>query len=314
VARVKGKAYSGCAKAQKDMRRNTMQKLFFNLLHEKVQPGTFNVRISKAFDEGMPYAVDDTGLRKFYRIDIIKPKFIRVWLYRRENSRMTSKTLELISEVNLREYLKVKDNDEIVLEYTPLWSKNRAVQFAKKVGKWFQSFDFVPEEIQQSNSKKVWKAMALDDVRGKTVLDIGGRTGYYSIKLWELGAKPTLFERDKKSIEEARTIIKHINPANIDIIKKSIISDESEKRYDIILYLSVHHQFDPTYAGLDEMVKKLAKRTKEMLFIELMLPFKGHGSVEDAELVFSGYFSRVEKLISYNHKLRGVRHLWRCEK
>jgi len=305
---------SGCNRAINDMSRSVMQNMFFNLLHEYVYPGTFNVVSDTAINFGVPYVANAEGDRKFYRIKIVEPVEVNAWAYRRDKSRMNPRVIEIISRHKLRDVLKVGDDDRIKIVYNNIWDKNEIKHFINGQGKWFHCFDFLPQKMWRSNSNDVLHKMGLPNIAGKTVLDVGGHTGYYCIEMWKRGAIPTLLEKNRRTVAITKDIIEHIVPADVELIVGDVNTYQLNKKYDIVLYMSVHHQFDPTYKNLDSIINKLAEHTNETFYYEAIIPFKENGSVNDTTDILKKHFSKVEYIFKYEHKLRGIRHLWRCTK
>ena len=83
--------------------------------------------------------------------------------------------------------------------------------------------------------------------------------------------------------------------------------------FDVILYLSVHHQPDPSYANLEKKIKEYRKRARKHLFVELIMPpvFPQHGEFTEAEIdkIVGG-----EILVRYKHAVRGHRKIYWIEK
>ena len=166
---------------------------------------------------------------------------------------------------------------------------------------WFQSF---PWGVQKADSQGVWDTFKdIVSWDGKTVLDIGGHTGFFSFKASRLGAKVTMFEPNAETMVRAKTIGRHIECVDVDYA-----DEDPMGQFDIIMYLSVHHQPDPSYATLAEKLAELRSRCKH-LFLELIVPFS-KDSLTEEEI---GEVIGVEPLLRYRHGVRGKRNIYHLE-
>lgn len=312
--KFKGTILKGLGKASHVMSTSAVRRVLCTNLHEEIFPGTFNVLVD--VDPGMfdqPYYEGfDVEQRAFYRLRITSPKEVSVWLYRRPASKMNPRVLELISRWNLCEYLGVKPGGIIELEYDGAWTKTERAEFINK-RKWFQSFSFLPKDKIRTDSNYVLNILDLGDVWNKTVLDVGGHYGFHSIELWKRGAMCTMVEKNKDSAETARHITRSFIPADIGIIRGDFRKQQLPKS-DIVLYLSVHHQIDPTYENLPQTLDFLVKSVNDVFCFEDIIPFGGRGSVNDFQHELELRFSNVIYLGKYEHAIRGIRHIWKCHK
>lgn len=269
--------------------------------------GTFNVRIATTEHEKLlaftPSVIGEekyeTGIVgwRFYLCDVVsplavKPAWILEWTGPGKNVGLGR--LELMSRELLPESFKGPDlrlrvynkwNTEEVTE----WSKDRY---------WFQSFPWAPP---RSDSKLVWDTIrSCTSWYGKRVLDIGAHTGYYSFEAAKVGSIVTLFEPDKNPFGGAQTIGKHIESQDIEYVK----SDPGGE-WDNILYLSVHHQPDPTYAELEAKLTDLRKRCKYLL-LELIVPsLSGNMMGKQIDEIVGS-----TPLREYKHKVRRRRRIY----
>jgi len=94
-----------------------------------------------------------------------------------------------------------------------------------------------------------------------------------------------------------------------DVRFEKSIQPDSEAP-DIVLYLSVQHQWDAGYEKLAEKIAELVKHTKHILFVEIILPpmFGKAYSAEDVDGMVGGQILRT-----YRHRLRGKRRIYRVE-
>ena len=107
----------------------------------------------------------------------------------------------------------------------------------------------------------------------------------------------------------ARVIRDHIIQQDVIF---SHISDKTiyNKPFDIVFYLSVHHQIDPNYSQLKATIEKYKKMARECLFVELIMPpmFPKDKSMSQEEIdkAVGG-----EILTTYKHAVRGLRRIYK---
>ena len=96
------------------------------------------------------------------------------------------------------------------------------------------------------------------DIKGKTILDIGGNTGYFSFEFLSRGAKSVdYYEGNKehaKFVQIASEVLKRDN--QINIYSEYYFFDKNDK-FDIILLLNVLHHLGDDF-GNDELSKEKA--------------------------------------------------------
>lgn len=110
------------------------------------------------------------------------------------------------------------------------------------------AYQFFPEFLYQtkfySNSPEKLALLNLPNISGKRILDVGSNLGYFVFKYKELGALADGVDSDRELIVKAskfRNIMYSMNGVNFyhsDIIKFS------EKKYDIVSFLSGMHLFE----------------------------------------------------------------------
>jgi len=312
--KFKGTVVKGLGKASRVMSTSAVRKVLHTNLHEEVFPGTFNVLVDidpDMFDQPY-YEGFDVEQRAFYRLRVVSPKEANVWLYRRPASKMSPRVLELISRHNLHEYLGVGAGSTIELEYEGAWTKTERADFINS-RKWFQSFGFLPKDKIRTDSNYVLNMLDLGNVWNKTVLDVGGHYGFHSIALWERGAVCTMVEKNRDSVDTAKHIMRSFVPADVNIIRGDFRKQQLPKS-DVVLYLSVHHQIDPTYENLPQTLDFLAKSVGSVFCFEDIIPFGGAGNADGFHHELELRFSDVKYLGKYSHAIRGTRHIWKCYK
>ena len=238
------------------------------------------------------------GLRWwFYVCDLIKgdesvPVVLMIWM---RGDRLSGKQfLELLSRERIPDRFK---KGELKLAVYGKWPEKDIRPWAYSQP-WFQTFPWSPPK---ADSIYVWDYIKdLVSWHGKRVLDIGGHTGFYSLKAADKGASVTLFEPTRSTLDRARLIGHHIECTDIRYVAK-----DPGDSYDTILYMSVHHLPDPTYAKLGEKLEELKSRCSD-LFLELMAPpLKGDMPAERVDEIVG-----VLPLTEYKHKVRKLRRIY----
>lgn len=304
---LKGKYQHGAGLASKVFASATRKALFRRLFGYADFKGTFNVHVATTEHKKlMAFTPSVTGEEKndlgivrwkFYLCDIVSPHAVRPawileWTGPGKNSGLGR--IELMSKELIPESFK---GPGLRLRVYRKWSTNEVTEWAKD-RYWFQSFPWAP---QRSDSKLVW-----DTIRphvkweGARTLDIGAHTGYFSYEAAKCGSIVTLFEPDRKTHEGAVTIGRHIESQDVKYTKV-----DPGGKWDNILYLSVHHQPDPTYSTLKEKIIELKGRCKH-LFLELIVPpLAGVLTGDDVDVIVGR-----TPLREYRHKVRKVRRIY----
>lgn len=280
-----GKYINGSGKAHKCTRKHVE---FFKC---KVF-GTFNIKMPQDFDIFKFKPARTNGINTYWLVKI-NDKY--GWALRWQGSNQQLNVLEIYTKEKLPDEYKTGDIKIQILE--PM--DELAVKDWAKDLYWFQSFSWSPK---RSDSALIWRAINnCIDWKDKRVLDIGCNYGYFSCKASRAGSIVTAFDINKKSLQMAEHIKNHIEMEDFDIVNK-----DDEKNYDVILYLSVHHQIDPSYADLQNTLERYKKRCKD-LFIELILPpMFGKGMAESTlDQIVGG-----RTLEKYHHLVRGTRKIY----
>jgi len=270
---------------------------------------TFNVRSNRPITEARPTKTASLVWPGE------KPKLVTFWLcqingswawaMRWDGSRLPATRIEFISKRPLPEHLKSK---ALEIEVFEKWSKAKILEWAPKQYQW-QGFPWLPR--QRVDSRRVWGAISLEaDWSGADVLDVGSHYGYHSFRASEAGASVMAIEPNDDVRATGKIIARHIEMQDVQFEKLVCASDFHPPISDIILYLSVQHQWDPNYENLSETVLRLAASAKRILFVEVILPSlfgKGHSS-EDIDEMVGG-----EILKTYRHRLRGIRRIYKVQ-
>ena len=109
---IEGILIKGLGKASKAM--SLCIKGFEQILSEPIFPGTFNVELQHNL-----YLLSPTirsGGGKFWKVKIIKPKEVDVWIYKRVGSEMPDNQLQILSKHRLRSYLELGTNSSLFID------------------------------------------------------------------------------------------------------------------------------------------------------------------------------------------------------
>lgn len=257
---------------------------------------TFNVKASIAITHFKPTMQPDHPDGGKSSVWLVKVNGHYAWAYRSPNTRQAGTTWELVSKDLLPDELK---EGELELEVLDRWSDAEVQAWIAKsyVNKWHQTFDWSPSGY--ADSPKLWDAIEPHACWSESsVLDVGCGWGVHSIKASKLGARVTAVD---PMIGNAIDVNDHIEMSDVSFRQ----GKDPGGDYDIILYLSVHHQPDPTYAKLEETLAGFRERAS-VVFVELIMPpmFGTPALVEAAT-------KDADELLRYKHNIRGTRALYR---
>ena len=267
--------------------------------------GTFNIYIKtiksvENFKPVMEVSHKRFPKRKHWLVKVKKGDDYRYgWAVRWADSKQNPRILELLSKRKFPESFK-----EGKLEVTVLkrWTEAQIKSWTKQQH-WFQTYDWLPNT--HADSQKSWDEINIIDWSGKSVLDIGCHQGYHSMKMSQAGAYVIGFEPNDCSRGNAIIVNDSIEMSDVHFRK----IDHGET-YDVITYLSVHHQPDPSYKNLKVTIDKLKSRARETLFVELILPpmFGNTMTEEEIDKLVDG-----KALLTYKHNVRGTRKIYQCK-
>jgi len=263
--------------------------------------GTFNIQLRNGdHSEFTPSIM--TKKSKYYFLRLKKGKeSIYAWAVRDHKSHQIVTRLEVISKELIPD--SFKEGKFGITIYEP-WDDEQIKKWAKKQY-WFQTFPFTP--TPKANSEKLWNLIDTIDWEGQEVLDIGSHYGFFSFKASQKGASVTGFEVNKSSYKNACVIRDNIIQQDVYFTRT-----DPEVAVDVILYLSVHHQPDPSYSKLQEKIVELKMRTRKHLFVELILPPKFPQGVEMSDKEIDCLVG-MSTVATYQHNVRGRRRVYRWD-
>jgi len=291
---MKGAYISGIGKAHKCCRPH--EDVFNCKMY-----GTFNVQIEKFDITKAPVSILNNG-KQYWYVKLKKDNIINYgWCIRDIKSNQRVNTLEILTKKLLPEEFK---SGNIEVSFPKKWDDTEIKNWSKNQY-WFQSFPFSPNK--RADSQFVWDTINKITWNNIEVLDIGCHYGFFSFKASELGSRVTGTDINKNSLSAARIIQENIIQQDVDFV-----STLPEQQFDVILYLSVHHQIDLSYENLESQLLKLKKQTKKHLFVELIMPplFPKNKTLRESDidaLVGGKVLSR------YKHGVRGVRKIYWIE-
>ncbi len=289
-----GKVVAGCGKAH--LPENLQQHdRFFNCR----MVGTLNVKLESPFRSGRVPAARGDEKNHYWFVHIRnKSHGAYAWAYRWEGSRMGSHILELVSRQPLPQSFL---SGPVEVSFPSLWdAATREAWVAEQY--WFQSFDWSPRKADSGLVRDIIRPAC--SWSNRTVLDVGAHYGYHSFWASAEGASVVGFEPEAPSRSNAITIDQHIEQEGILFVDR-----DPGGSFDVILYLSVHHQIDPAYDRLEETVAGYAARCQD-LFVEIILPssirqFGGKRTDLEVDRLIGG-----EVLHTYPHRTRGRRRIY----
>lgn len=151
----------------------------------------------------------------------------------------------------------------------------QVAQEVRALGWWYQHFQ-LPSGVWTGNGKEPayrpetrWNLISAhvpQDLRGKSVLDVGGNAGYFSIQMGLRGAKRiVLLEPYEEFVAQAKYATEEFG------IKVEVVNEDvhtycltTEERFDYVIFLGLFYHLK--YPGL--VLDRLAEMTKERLYFQ----------------------------------------------
>jgi hypothetical protein len=267
--------------------------------------GTFNVQIPFFRISEHPHTILQGG-KRYWFVKIRDTRTDNVyfgWAIRDLGSKQRENTLEILTKRLLPETLKTTDLD---VEIPDKWDDKTARLWAKDKY-WFQSFSFAPQK--KADTDLVWRTIDIIDWTGLDVLDWGCHYGYISFEASKRGAVVIGVDNNKTSLSMAKTIREHIVQQDVQFVSSFAYK---HKAYDVVTYLSVHHQRDPNYGNLVDTVKTVRNMARKHAFIELILPptFPTDKTMTEKAI---DHIVGGTVLLRYRHNVRGTRKIYSLE-
>jgi SAM-dependent methyltransferase len=265
--------------------------------------GTFNIKLSDQVDIKAFKSTFETESNSYWFVKICKGSIVKYgWAVRPKNSSQKNNVLEVLTKERLHDTFKEGTLEVTVLEK---WSQSCIDNWSKNQY-WFQSFPFA--KVKKADSQWVWEHINKVNWSGQTVLDIGCHYGFFSFKASELGARVLGVDINTTSLEKANIIQEHIIHQDVEFGR-----EVPQTQFDVVLYLSVHHQIDSEYKSLERHLKILREVAKKHIFVELimppMFPQKNEMTETEIDTIVGG-----EILARYKHKVRGDRKIYWIKK
>lgn len=263
--------------------------------------GTFNVECDGDIRDCPPTIELDNGHR-YWLLKLRKgDESAYAWASHWKGSERPRRIWELISKAPLSEVFR---QDGFALEYLERWPLEKIQEWA--AGQyWYQTFPWSLE--QKADSACVWDAINAIDWSGLSVLDIGGNAGFHCFEASKRGAQAICFEPSDATRLQGQTINDHIEMQDVQFV-----GDNPSGTFDVVLYLSVHHQRDSRYEWLANQIADLRARAHKYLFVELHVeacagdfPVDPVMSEAEIERILGGI-----TLLRYKHRLRGTRRIF----
>ena len=146
--------------------------------------------------------------------------------------------------------------------------KEQILEDVHKLGKWFHNLDLkgvktAPDHFLGDYPNVKFKRFAHtlpDDLRGKTVLDIGCNAGFYSIEMKRRGAERVLgIDSDERYLAQARFAASVLD-AEIEFKNMSVYDIASlGEKFDVVIFMGVLYHLRHPLLALDLLHEHVVK-------------------------------------------------------
>jgi len=165
----------------------------------------------------------------------------------------------------------------------------------RRLGWWYQCFE-LPGGVMTSPGRppayfpetrwKLVEPFVPPDLTGKTVLDVGGNAGYFSVQMMRRGAKScTLIEPYEEFAAQARYVA-DLFAYDIEVIAEDVHTWclTHDARFDYVIFLGLFYHLK--YPGI--VLDRLAEMTRELML------FQSHIADEENPAIGSGHASALD--------------------
>ncbi len=148
--------------------------------------------------------------------------------------------------------------------------------------KWYQRIrlaDGVYTPGPMDSEEKLRLIQLPEDLRGKSVLDIGCNEGFFAFEAERRGAAYVLAIDSDSRARKKFHVVKHLLKSNVEFLFLDVADLDERKigRFDVTLFLSVSHHLKEPFSALD----RVASVTGEMAIMEFLVAgMKGAGGEE----------------------------------
>lgn len=140
------------------------------------------------------------------------------------------------------------------------WTPTRIEERVRQLGKWFHNMDLrgirtAPDHFLGDYPRFKWRNFAHaipDDLKGKSVLDIGCNAGFYSIEMKKRGAERVLgIDFDETYLDQAR-FAAEVNEMDIEFRKLSVYDvGQLGEKFDVVIFMGVLYHLRHPLLALD---------------------------------------------------------------
>jgi len=291
--------------------------------------GTFNIQIADPFSGSNGLGIESCNFipslrfeadgkqpkESYWLIEMMtntgEPcKPIRGYAFRWQGTELPTNRLEIMTRSPIPDHWKQVD---LLIRFPQPWSGNQISHWAadKFPNRWHQTFPWGPKKVDsQTNWNRFSKYI---EWSGSKVLDIGCNFGFYSFEAAKAGAQVHGIEPDAQRIKTPQIIAEHIEMLDVtfsSVPAQRVFGLDSDLDFDldVILYLSVHHQWNPAYNELGDYIDGLCMRARKHVVVELIQPPMFGGNHADLLKTLGG-----KVIDTYEHEVRGTRRLYLLE-
>jgi tRNA (mo5U34)-methyltransferase len=189
----------------------------------------------------------------------------------------------------------------------------------RELGPWFHNLDLggvqtAPDHFLGDYPAAHWRTFENSipwDLHGRRVLDVGCNAGFFSIKMWERGARVVAIDSDERYLAQAR-FAASVAGADIEF-RRMTVYDVARlgQRFDVVLFLGVLYHLRHPLLALDLLHEHVAG---DMLVFQTMLRGSSEANAVGGDYPFSEVevFERVDfpKLHFVEHRYAGDQTNW----